>query len=329
MKTSLPRTLRLTILIVASALHFAGAIRSAGAAEKTPETEFPYVIEIKLGAVEFAPGDRIVIGSVRGDRDHLVPGGRYLLNGSYTLASAEQADLAWFSTMRGPSGATPITDDQHVIISKGSGNFHLEKNLSDDGWLHVSFYVDGHSHGGVYFGENGFEKTVLQDKGWSDFPAVLEKEKGGAALRSPADDWAKSSAGNNRSLMAYLGDPVRPPDALSPDYSPIRLLENFAAMSKKGEVHIKKLAVDASEFPFLVYGILEGANTFGAVEKELRQAKVYGYNGSVVGNTGDGATYFSLNMIPRDQCPAGQAVACNRRLMVRLQMLADSMCQEK
>jgi hypothetical protein len=51
--------------------------------------------------------------------------------------------------------------------------------------------------------------------------------------------------------------------------------------------------------------------------------KGYTYAGSVVGHTDTGATYFSLNMIPPDQYPSGQDLACHRRLMVRLQMLAD------
>ena len=56
----------------------------------------------------------------------------------------------------------------------------------------------------------------------------------------------------------------------------------------------------------------------------IREMKGYDYGGSVRGSTASGSTYFSLNMIPRDQYPRGQAVACQRRLMVRLQMLADA-----
>ena len=55
--------------------------------------------------------------------------------------------------------------------------------------------------------------------------------------------------------------------------------------------------------------------------------KDYNYGGSVVGGSDKGETYFSLNMIPSGQYPSGQAAACNRRLMVRLQMLADSVRQ--
>jgi hypothetical protein len=316
-------------MVVVSAFYLPGAIASVQAEEKAPETDFPYVIQPEPGSIEFAPGDRIVITSVRGNREHLVPGGRYLLNGSYTLASAEKADLSWFVTSRGPSGATPITDDEHVIITKGSGNFHLEKTILDGGWMHVSFYVGNQSHGGIYFGEKGFENTVLRNKGWSDFPAASTGETHGTPPGSRGDDRTDTSTRHNRSIMDYLGDPVRPPAALNETYSPVNLLAVFTALSKKCGLEIKNLEVDDSEFPFLIYGILAGKPNFGPFETDLRQLKGYDYGGSVVGSTAAGSTYFSMNIIPHNQYPPGQIVACNRRLVVRLQMLADAISQAK
>jgi hypothetical protein len=76
-----------------------------------------------------------------------------------------------------------------------------------------------------------------------------------------------------------------------------------------------------------VYGLLEGKRNYGAIEKALTKTSGYEYGGSVVGTTEDGSTYFSLNMIPVSQYPNGQALACHRRLMVRLQMLADAVHQ--
>jgi hypothetical protein len=329
MKMLHPKTMRSMAMVVVSAFCLQGAIASVQAEEKAPETDFPYVIQPEQGSIEFAPGDRIVITSLRGNRDHLVPGGRYLLNGSYTLASAEKADLAWFTTSRGPSGATPITDDEHVIVTKGSGNFHLEKTILDDGWMHVSFYVGNHSYGGIYFGEKGFENTVLRKKGWSDFPAASTQEAHGTPPGSSGDDGATASTRSNRLIMNYLGEPVRPPARLNAAYSPANLVAAFIALGRKHELQIKSLAVDDSEFPFLVYGILAAKNDFGWLKSDLRQMQGYDYGGSVTGSTNEGGTYFSLNMIPHDQYPAGQIVACSRRLMVRLEMLADIISQAK
>jgi hypothetical protein len=52
--------------------------------------------------------------------------------------------------------------------------------------------------------------------------------------------------------------------------------------------------------------------------------KGYDYCGSVVGGTAGGGTYFALSMTPQSQYPRGDGGACNRRLMIRLQMLADA-----
>ena len=324
------KAIRSMALTMTSAICLHAAIASAQAEEKapekTPEADFPYVIQPELGSIEFAPGDRIVITSIRGNREHIERGGRYLLNGSYTLTSAEKADLSWFITTRGPSGATPITDAQHVIVAKGSGIFHLEKDVSDDGWMHITFYVKGHPYGGIYFGEKGFENSVLRNKGWTDFPtAAADATPPGAR----GNDRAGASARSNRLIMAYLGDPVRPPANLSEAYSPANLLAVFTAVCKKRGVEIKKLKVDDSEFPFLVSGILAGKPDLGALETDVRQTNGYAHGGAVVGSTGDGSTYFSMNIIPYNQYPPGQAAACSRRLMVRLQMLSDAICQAK
>jgi len=287
----------------------------------TAESEFPYIIQVEFGASEFAPGDEIVISSLRGNREHLEPDGRYALDGTYTLASSESADLAWFSTSRGSSGSTPVTDEEHVMVSRGSGKFHLEKTLLDDGWLHISFYVNGHSHGGVYFGEKGSEKTVLRRKGWSDF-SDPSPEKPGHKSRAIENGAALLSEAGNTAIMAFLGNPIPAPSNLDAKYSPTNLMAAFTAMSGKAGWPIQRLAVDDSEFPFLLYGVLAGRHELA--DRDIREVKGYEYGGSVRGSTAAGSTYFSLNITPRDQYPSDLIAPCNRRLMVRLQMLAEA-----
>ena len=246
---------------------------------------------------------------------------------SQALASVEEADLCWFITTRGPSGATPITDEQHVVLAKGSGIFHLEKHVSDDGWMHITFYVKGHPYGGIYFGEKGFDNSVLRNKGWTDFPAAAAVEAHGTPSGARGDDRGGASARSNRLIMDYLGDPVRPPAHLSnllPGKSSGRL---YRRATRARSQEIKKLKVDDSEFPFLLYGVLAGKPDLGPLETDIRQTTGYAHGGAVVGSMGDGSTYFSMNIIPYDQYPPGQAAACSRRLMVRLQMLADAISQ--
>ncbi len=321
MKILFPPTIHTLLIVVASTLGLLISPASVRAGDAAAESELPYVIQVEFGASEFASGDEIVINSVRGNREHLEPSGRYVLDGTYTLASSESADLAWFSTSRGPSGRTPVTKQQHMLVSKGSGNFHLEKILLDDGWLHVSFYVNGHSHGGVYFGEKGSDKTVLRKKDWSDFsdrspekPAHKSSAiENGASLRSEA---------GNTAIMAFLGNPVAAPANLDSKYSPTNLIAAFSAISAKAGWPIQRLAVDDSEFPFLLYGVLAGRHELA--DRDIREVKGYEYSGSVRGSTAAGSTYFSLNITPRDQYPSDLVAPCNRRLMVRLQMLAEA-----
>src|SRR6185436_16869589 len=100
-------TVRTLVLAATSVLYFQSANPSARAGEEAVESEFPHLIQFELGDAEFAPGDSIVITSVRGNRRHLEEGGRYLVEGSYTL-TADGADLALHTTSRGPSGPSPV-----------------------------------------------------------------------------------------------------------------------------------------------------------------------------------------------------------------------------
>jgi hypothetical protein len=305
-------------ILLAAVLSLQVAVPTVRAGEQAAETEFPFVIQVEMGAAEFGPNDNIVITSIRGDRKHIEPGGRYLVDGSYTLSSAEDADLALHITSRGPSGPSSIMADQHVKISRGSGVFHLKKTVRDTGWMHVSFYVDGHSHGGIYFGEKGFDQTTLRKKGWSDFSTEPVRSKPAVESISTKSHAALASDAN-LAILEYLGNPVPAPPSLNAKYNQANLRTAFATLSQKSGLAVKLLEVDDSEFPFLAYGVLAGNCDFRVLEKGLRDMNGYAYGGSVVGREEE-STYFSLNMIPHGEYPSQ---LCDRRLMVRLQMLAD------
>ena len=317
-----------TVLFLASAFCLSTGLAPATAAADASDTEFPYAITLEKGAAEFASGDDIVITSMRGNRKHVEPAGRYLLEGSYTLSSASSADLAWFTTSRSPSGSTPVTDDEHVQISRGSGSFRLTKTLLDDGWMHVSFYLNGASHGGIYFGEQGLENTVLRKKGWSDFSKGAHGKSTDTG-KAAANERIMASDSANLAIIAYLGEPVSAPSGLDGRYSPTNLVMAFSELTRQAGLRVQQLVVDDSEFPFLMYGVLEGKHDFRELQKSARELTGYDYGGSVVGTTDKGSTYFSLNIIPYNQYPGEQAAACNRRLMIRLQMVADRVRQQE
>jgi len=166
---------------------------------------FPHEVPFESGDAEFAPGDRITIEQIRGTRETIVPGETYSVEGTYTLASREEAELALFATTSNPN-PTPVDPRQTVRVRKGSGHFRLIKTVSDDGYLHVSFYPvpSGSDFGGIYFGQG---KWVLHHKTWSSTDGSFRASAPAGAGRSPAD----SLAGANRALLEYLGDPVEPP----------------------------------------------------------------------------------------------------------------------
>jgi hypothetical protein len=133
--------------------------------------------------------------------------------------------------------------------------------------------------------------------------------------------WDRAKAGSaNAAIMAYLGEPVPPPARLDPKYTVEGLTAAFTTLCKKIGSDVIKLGVDDTEFPFLVYGVITGERPFQDIQNALRAMPGYAYSGSVVGSS-NGTTYFSLNMVPRDQYPPEQAEAIRRRNMIRLQML--------
>jgi len=143
--------------------------------EEMLEGQFPHVIRYELGASSgFYGEDQFTITSVRGDREHIEPGGSYLVEGSYTLASRKSTQLTLYCTTRGPGGPTPVQDGEHVNITKGTGRFYLYETNLADGWLHVSFAT---MHGDVYFGEKGRENTIKRDQRKNKF-AVIERFRG-------------------------------------------------------------------------------------------------------------------------------------------------------
>lgn len=126
----------------------------------------------------------------------------------------------------------------------------------------------------------------------------------------------------NTSIGNFLGDPVVPPANLDPMYSGAALTAAFRALVESRGLKVEQLGVDTSEFPFLVYGVVEnGREFFRQIDAELKTVPGYAYAGSVTGSARKGSTYFSLNMMPNAQIPREQSEMVHRRLMIRLQML--------
>ena len=118
----------------------------------------------------------------------------YSVDGTYTLSSHDEAELALYATSlnRSPS---PVDPKQTVRIRKGTGEFHLVKTMDREGYLHVSFYPvpSGSDFGGIYFGQG---QWVLRDKG---LRGSLASSRGASGEEN--QDRLVSLAGANRALL--------------------------------------------------------------------------------------------------------------------------------
>lgn len=133
-----------------------------------------------------------------------------------------------------------------------------------------------------------------------------------------------SAASGNEAIVRYLGDPVPAPANLSPKHTGDGIAAAFRELCDRAGVKIERLEVDNAEFPFIVFGRLQGGREFMArIDSHLKTMPGYAYAGSVVGMVSTGETYFSLTMTPASEYPRESAAMIRRRLMVRLSMLAD------
>ena len=269
--------------------------------------ELPYAVRYELGDAEFAPGDNITIQEVRGTSDTISTGGTYSVKGTYSLGSRDEANLAFYTTTISDSGPTAVDPKQHVRIKKGTGSFHLVKTLSSDGYLHVSFYPvpSGSGFGGVYFGQGN---RVLRNKGFSllDHP--------GNSGSPPV-----SLSGPNRVLLEYLGNPIEPSANLDARYTKDGLINAIQLAGRNAGVTLKKVAIDDSEYPFLV-GVICGEPDFPKLKDQIKKMDGYAYNGGTGSHT-----CYAFNIVPYAAYPPEASQRIHHRLMLRTQVFYDKL----
>ncbi|MDB6122681.1 MAG: hypothetical protein JWQ71_1674 [Pedosphaera sp.] len=267
-----------------------------------------HAVRFELGDVQFAPGDSITIQQVSGTSDTIAVGGTYSVDGTYTLVSQDEADLALHATVNSAM-RTAIDSKQHVHIKKGTGSFHLVKTLQEDGYLHVSFYPvpSGSAFGGLYFGQGN---RVLHHKGFShpDHTAT------GSSSEKP-----ESGSGPNQALLAYLGEPVQPPANMDAKYTKKGLLDAIQLAARNAGITTKKVVIDDSEYPFLV-GVICKDSDSAKLKDQLKKLEGYEYNGSVGSDT---CNAFSL--VPYKAHPQEAAQSIDHRLLLRQQVFLNKL----
>lgn len=127
-----------------------------------PTSQDPAELTLPIGLFTHTPdwgpfqaGDSIVVSSVRGNRKGFEVGGRYLIEGDYTLASMEAARLSVSVTaLRGGiGGRSPGHPEEATLAHRGKGHFAVIATMRYPGHFHVTFnpLEGGQSRGTVYF----------------------------------------------------------------------------------------------------------------------------------------------------------------------------------
>jgi hypothetical protein len=307
-----PRSCSPLCLTAAFILALLPALAEPPATDAKPG-DLPHVVKFELGDARFAPGDNITILQVRGTSETIAVGETYSVEGTYTLGSRDEADLAFYCTTISRSGPTSVDAKQHVRVKKGSGSFRLVKTMGEDGYLHVSFYPvsSGGGFGGVYFGQG---ERVLRNRA-----NETARHGDGGASEEPV-----LSSGPNQILFRYLGNPVEPPPNMDVRYDKEGLIAAIKLASRKAGITVRKVDVDDTEYPFLV-GVVCAGSDATALKTQLRQMEGYQYNGSV-GNDANADGSDTCNVFTLDPYPARPAYArrqIDHRLLLREQVFYD------
>ena len=271
--------------------------------------DLPHAVQFELGKSEFAPGDGITILQMRGTSEVIKVGETYSVDGTYELASHDEAALAFYATTIGASGLTPVDPQQHINVKKGSGSFHLVKTMGQDGYLHVSFYPleSGSGFGGVYFGQRD---RVLH--AWS--------QAGSAVVAVGSQSGALGILGQSGGAAGEHGCPLH--EGRSDQRHPNGRPEGRHHRQKSGD---RRLGI-----PFIT-GVFCAGSDFAKLKEQIKKLDGYEYSGSI-GNSvnqdgSDTCNVFSL--VPYHAYPEGSFEQIYHRLGLRQQVFYDQIKERK
>jgi hypothetical protein len=291
------------------------SIRSTCGAEMSAE-ELTYAVPFELGDAAFVPGDAIVIQDLRGSTNTIAIGHTYLVTGTYTLSSRDEAQLAFYVSSRTASGPSLVDPRQVVRVKKGTGTFALMKTMQEEGYPHLSFYPtsSGGDLGGVYFGQGD---SVLRNRGSRIISPSSQQEKLSSARDSSGSSFSWTASEANRVLLNYLGSPVDPPANLDQAYNKDGLTKAVQFAAQQAGITLKKIAIEDSEFPFLI-GVISEKGDSPKLKEQLKKMEGYTYGGGV----GDD-TCNAFNIIPWPAFPQESSQRISHRLMLREQVFHD------
>ncbi len=307
------KTQQLHLVQFGVALLLASGVAATTAAVEQSSEVFPYAVSFQLGEAKLAPGDSITIESLRGTPDTIRTGETVCVEGTYTLSSRNEAELALFVTTRQVT-RSEIDPRQILRVKKGTGSFRLLKTMEVEGYPHLSFYPvpSGSSFGDIYFGHGDWVLNRKQLSGLDEPAGPRYTPAGGGSAEAPV-----TLSGPNRVLLEYLGNPVEAPAAMGAAYTQEGLRQAVQSAAARARISVWDIAIDDSEYPFLV-GVFCNEADFEKLKAQLRQMEQYDYMGAVGSHS-----CYAFNITPWRAWPPEAQPRIPRRTMLRMQVFYD------
>ena len=128
--------------LVVRSILLAGLALSCGACASGPfdgvASRFKYRVPFEIGQKQAEGGDQIEITELWGTRPQIEVGGDYLVVGTYSLESLDEASVCFYLTALNWDNTGPDTDLLRTTVGKGSGTFALVHSMQGPGFFHVS-----------------------------------------------------------------------------------------------------------------------------------------------------------------------------------------------
>lgn len=118
--------------------------------------------------------------------------------------------------------------------------------------------------------------------------------------------------------------PIPVPDKIDPRYTADALTQAFRKVCEKLGYRIIKLQVDTSEYPFLLYGEIDGRAELRGI-REAFSDPAYTYAGSVTSHSSRyGTTKFVVDITPPTHYSRESSYAIRQRTIERMRKLAET-----
>jgi len=101
-----------------------------------------YRVPFDVGQTQVGEGDRIEITELWGTRPQIEIGGDYLVVGTYSLRTFDEARLSFFMTALDWDNSGTVMDLQSLTVKKGSGTFAFLHGMPGPGYFHVSMSAE-------------------------------------------------------------------------------------------------------------------------------------------------------------------------------------------